>query len=282
MKHISSLFGGIDNDIINVDITYLKSPNQKRKSNLCWAYCIQTFITFFDSPVDTFDKIKNNKWSSFLVKEKIKCLRSQIKSEVRYHKACEHLDCDFISVSQTDMKRHIKFSHITTSENELYRDKESIIAQQDQSIDKFYDTDTDDQGKYSDGEYQEEMQVEQEILLETGLKDALADKEDVRYCPVEITPMVRFSSTGLTQTLRHRLKLYFFQFVDEPEDILELHRVSTDVQGVIETKHEESLLQHVDHISFDNEAVQMVNVIFYCFHLSTLLVMWGGGAIMTL
>ena len=64
----------------------------------------------------------------------------------------------------------------------------------------------------------------------------------------------------------------------QPEDILELHRVSTDVQGVIETKHEESLLQNVDHISFDNEAVQMVNVIFYCFHLLTLLVMGGGGA----
>ena len=110
VKQISSLIGGIDTEKIHVDTSYLVSPNQKRKSNLCWAFCIQTFIALFDSPVDTFDNIKNNKWSSFLVKEKIKCLRSQIKSEVRYHKACEHLDCDFISVSQTDMKRHIKFS----------------------------------------------------------------------------------------------------------------------------------------------------------------------------
>jgi hypothetical protein len=59
----------------------------------------------------------------------------------------------------------------------------------------------------------------------------------------------------------------------QPEDILELHRVSTDVQGIIDTKHEESLFQNVDHISFDKEAVEMVNVIFYCFYLLTLLVM---------
>jgi hypothetical protein len=113
------------------------------------------------------------------------------------------------------MTRHIKFSHLRTSETELHIDKESIIAQKDQSIDNLYDTDTDtdDQGKYSDGEYQEDMQVDQEILLETGIKDALADKEDVSYCPVEITPMVRCSSTGLTLTVRHRSKLYFFSLL---------------------------------------------------------------------
>ena len=268
VKQISSLFGGLDTDQINVDSTYLVSPNQKRKSNLCWAFCIQTFIELFDSPVDTFHKIKNNKWSSFLVREKIKGLRSLIKQKIRYYKPCEKLNCDFVSVSQTDMARHNEFSHqVRTSETEPYIDKES-------SIDNLYNTDTDtedDQGKYSDGEYQEDMQVDQESLLETGIKDALADKEDVSYCPVEITPMVRCSATGLKLTVRHRLKLYFFQVVDEASVILELNHVSKDVQGVIVTKHEESLF--VDHICFDNETVQMVNMMFYSFHLLTLLVM---------
>jgi hypothetical protein len=194
VKQISSLIGGIDTEKINVDTRYLVSPNQKRKSNLCWAFCIQTFIALFDSPVDTFENIKNNQWSSFLVPDKIKGLRSLIKDKIRYYKPCEQLNCDFVSVSQTDMTRHMKFAHLRTSETELHIDKE-IIAQKDQSIDNLYDTDTDtdDQGKYSDGEYQEDMQVDQEILLETGIKDALADNEVVSYCPVEITPMVRCS-----------------------------------------------------------------------------------------
>ena len=161
--------------------------------------------------MDTFENIKNNQWSSFLVPDKIKGLRSLIKEKIRYYKPCEQLNCDFVSVSQTDMTRHIKFSHLRTSETELHIDKE-IIAQKDQSIENLYDTDADkdDLGKYSDGE---DMQVDQEILLETGIKDALADKEDVIYCPVEITPMVRCSSTGLTLTVRHRLKLYFFSLL---------------------------------------------------------------------
>ena len=57
VKQSASLFGGLCNDLINVSTHYLKSPNQKPKSNLCWAYCLQTFITFFHSPLDTFEKI---------------------------------------------------------------------------------------------------------------------------------------------------------------------------------------------------------------------------------
>jgi hypothetical protein len=312
VKQISSLIGGIDTEKIHVDTSYLVSPNQKRKSNLCWAFCIQTFISMFDSPVDTFENIKKNQWSSFLVPDKIKGLRSLIKDTIQYYKACEHLNCEFVSVSETDMTRHMNFAHcdttlavpelilgegegvdieqdlirmaasiveelktrwtfskpgvegildrvmgwkdaelrinllgwlatrtderiqkeavemvstletvaytskitkmgedimtdvvelctmmtedagkLRTSENELHIDKE-IIAQKDQSIENLYDTDADkdDLGKYSDGE---DMQVDQEILLETGIKDALADNEVVSYCPVEITPMVRCS-----------------------------------------------------------------------------------------
>ena len=88
-----------------------------------------------------------------MVKEKIKSLRSEIKSEIQYYTCCEI--CDFISVSENDMKRHIEFSHKS--------DKESSFPQKDHC------SDSDDTGKYSDGDDLGKMTYGQAILLDTGV-----------------------------------------------------------------------------------------------------------------